>query len=159
MYELKPASLYAGQIETNFKAKQYSKDAFFYNGYGFDYTIPELKKADHVKEYAVVDEEDNCLGYLSYRIDAETRSAYNFGLFSFDKGNIGVIKAVYNHIEQLISKCHRVEWRVVCGNPAEKGYDKLCEKYNGQKVIFHDVTIDDDFNIHDEAVYKIITDK
>lgn len=157
MLTLKPAILYKPVIEQKFAERIYDIDMMYYNGYGFDYYVTTIKDGECRKEYACVDENDNVIGFFSYKVEALTKSVYNFGLISFDKGNLGFIKLIFNELEEMTKKYHRIEWRVVCGNPAERSYDQFCKKHNGIKYIYHDCSIDDDFNYHDAAVYEIIT--
>ena len=62
---------------------------------------------------------------------------------------------------KLISQyhLHRVEWRMIGGNPAERAYDRFCKKYNGTKHILKDVMKDREGNYHDDIIYEIITTK
>ena len=55
---------------------------------------------------------------------------YNFAIFSFDKGNPIIGEDLYTKLEELVDKFHRVEWRMVGGNPAERSYDKFLEVWN-----------------------------
>ena len=80
----------------------------------------------------------------------------NFGLISFYKGNALVGKDIFDKLEELIHKFHRVEWRAISGNPACRGYDKFVKKHNGKKLILTDVCKDADGNYHDDYIYEII---
>lgn len=41
-------------------------------------------------------------------------------------------------MEELVNIFHRVEWRMVGGNPVERSYDKFCKMHNGTKHILKD---------------------
>ena len=109
-------------------------------------------------QYAIVNSEDKLIGYIGYEIDWYSSCAHNFGLMSFDKGNALIGKEVYNIMMDLIEnkKLHRIEWYMVGGNPAERSYDKLCQKYNGNKIILHDVFKDRNGNYRNSIIYEII---
>ena len=89
-------------------------------------------------------------------IDWYTSKAYNFGLFSFDRGNPLVGKDVFNKLEELVNTLHRVEWRAVGGNPACRGYDNFIKRHNGNKHILKDCIRDRNGNYHDDIIYEIV---
>lgn len=61
-------------------------------------------------------------------------------------------------MEKLIHeyKLHRIEWRVVSGNPVKKHYDKFCKKYNGNIIKLTDVFKDKYGNYRDSYIYEIL---
>lgn len=79
-------------------------------------------------QYAIVDKE-KVIGFLTYRIDIYSNNVYNFGLYSFDKGNYIIGKDLFTKMEELVKKYHRLEWKMIAGNPVKKHYDKFCKKY------------------------------
>ena len=85
-------------------------------------------------------DKNRVIGYLSYYIDNHTDCAYRFGLYSFDRGNPIIGLDLFRKMEELVKRYHRVEWRVIQGNPVIRHYDKFCEKHHGYKTILHDVT-------------------
>ena len=66
-----------------------------------------------------------------------------------------------NEMEKLVNvyNLHRIEWRMIGGNPIEKHYDKFCKKYNGKKHVLTDVFKDRYGNYHDDIIYEIIRNK
>ncbi len=54
---------------------------------------------------------------------------------------------------------HRLEWRMIGGNPVEKHYDKFCNRYHGKKFVLTDCFKDRYSNYHDDVIYEIIFDK
>jgi hypothetical protein len=103
------------------------------------------------------------IGYFSYRIDPATANVYNFGLYSFDKGNALIGHDVFKKMEELIKEHHRVEWRCVSGNPALRGYEnfatRIAEEIPYLKVNIHqmiDVTKDNQGRYHDEIIFEIV---
>lgn len=109
-------------------------------------------------EYAIVDEDKHLLGFFSYHIDWYSSCAHWFGLFAFDRGSSLVGFDVYKELEKLIHQyhLHRIEWRMIGGNPVERHYDKFCQKYNGKKFVLTDATKDRYGNYHDDVIYEII---
>ena len=153
---LEPAVCYKDDIFENFKQYYYTDDLFYYNG-NLGCWLPGIEEESEEGHYdfAIVDN-GICIGYFSYQVDFYSSNVYNFGLFSFDRGNPIVGLDVFEEIEELICTFHRVSWRMVGGNPIEKNYDKLCKKYNGKKYVLEDVMKDRYGNYHDEVIYEII---
>ena len=80
----------------------------------------------------------------------------NFGLYSFDKGNVVVGIDLFKEMERLVNRYHRVEWRMIGGNPVKKHYDRFCAKHGGNVVVLHDVVKDLEGNYLDEYIYEIV---
>ena len=107
-------------------------------------------------QYAIVNDNNKLIGYLGYYVDWYASKADNFGLFSFDRGNVLVSKSVFMKLEELVKTMHRVEWRAVSGNPACKSYDEFIKKHHGNKHILKD-SIRDKYGVyHDDIIYEIV---
>lgn len=156
---LKPAILYKEQIEKEFMKYQYTMDMFYETG-SLESWIPDIKaNSDGYKyDYAIVNNKEELIGYFSYCIDFYSSCMSRFGLISFDRGNILIGKSIYDEIERCIREyhLHRVEWRMIGGNPAEKGYDSFLKRHNGTKHILKDATKDRYGEYHDDVIYEII---
>lgn len=156
---LKPALVYKEEIQHEMSNYIYNEDMLLYNGSMEFYTPNFENEGDGtLYQYAIVDE-DKVIGYLTYHVDWYASCANRFGLFSFDRRNSTVGIDVYREIRKLIYsyKIHRIEWRMVSGNPVEKHYDKFCRKYNGRKHILRDAIRDRQGCYHDDVIYEIIT--
>ena len=94
-----------------------------------------------------------------YTVDWYASKAYNFGLFSFDRGNILVGRDVFDKLEELIKTLHRVEWWAVGGNPACRGYDSFIERHNGTKHVLKDSIKDKSGEYHDDIIYEIVSEE
>lgn len=158
---LKPAILYKDKIIKNFYEHQYSEDMMLYSGW-LAMDIPDIaEKSDGCRyQYAMIDK-DKVIGYFTYYIDWYNSCASNFGLYSFDKNNKIIGIDVYRELKKIINEyhIHRIEWRMIGGNPVEKHYDKFCKKYNGKKFVFTDSIKDKNGNYHDDVVYETILNK
>lgn len=159
MSMLVPAATRKEEIIRKFQEKFYTDDMMFYNGW-LDNHSPDIvdNPSEGIYQFAIVDKRNNLLGYLAYYIDWYSSQAYNFGAFSFDKGNIIVGEALFSEMEKLINdyKLHRIEWRMLGGNPVEKNYDNFCKRYNGTKHILKDVVRDKYGKYHDSIIYEIL---
>lgn len=159
---LKPAILYKDEIIKNYN-KLYYTDIMMYESGSLDNQTPDIRENTGMDafDYAIVNSEDKLIGYISFKIDWYSSGAYNFGLISFDPGNIIIGKDLYNLMNQLLNeyKLHRIEWRMVSGNPVERTYDRFLKKHNGNKYIMHDVFKDRTGQYHDSIVYEIISNQ
>lgn len=156
---MKPALLYKEEIQNSLNNYAYDDDMFLYSA-SLGYCTPNFEDSDgSLYQYAILDnKEERVVGYFTYCIDWYSSCARNFGLFSFDRKNSTIGIDVYHEIRKLISsyKIHRIEWRMVSGNPVEKHYDKFCRKYNGSKLILRDAIRDRQGCYHDDIIYEIL---
>ena len=153
---LRPAIAFKSQLEELFSKEVYSERYFYYVGYAYGFAIPDIRAQDEYYQWAILDKEDRIVGYLAYHIDPIIDNVDRFGLYSFEEGNQTVIRDTFDKLEELISTHHRVEWRVIDGNHAKRGYDNFCKKHGGNIVHFHDVTKDLKGKYRDEYIYEII---
>ena len=94
---LVPAILYKDEIIKGMQKYFYTDDMMFETGCMDNWTpnITECPEGSQF-QYAIVDNNEKLIGYLGYAVDWYTSKAYNFGLFSFDRGNPLVGKDVFN---------------------------------------------------------------
>lgn len=154
---LVPAILYKEQITKEFQKYLYTTNMMYVTGCLENWIPNILECPDEGKfQYAIIDKDEKLLGYLGYSIDYYASRAYNFGLFSFDRGNLTVAKDTFDKLDELVKKLHRVEWRVISGNPACRGYDNFIKKYNGSKHILKDSIKDKGGRYHDDIIYEVV---
>lgn len=161
---LKPAILYKEEITRKFYELFYTDKLYYYIGYPHCITdTPENigKCLENHYEYAVVIDlmggGQKVIGYVSYQIDPLTDCAYRFGMISFLKGNNpAMARDIYELIENLLKVHHRIEWRMIGGNPVMKTYDEIARRFHGQKVTFHDAIKDPTGKYQDTYVYEIL---
>ena len=155
---LVPAILYKDEIRKNLLKYSYTEDMTLYSGW-LGNSIPNIQEEPDsgLHQYAIVDN-DKLIGYFTYQINWYYSSAYHFGLFSFDRNNVTIGIDVYREIKKIINDyhIHRLEWRMVGGNPVEKHYDKFCQKYHGRKIVLTDSFKDRCGKYHNDIVYEII---
>lgn len=161
---LKPAILYKDELTKLFAEQLYTDNFFYYNGYQYANSIPEIRAEDDLFQYAIVDEislmnrpaHEYIAGFLTYRIWTSTDTVQSFGLYSFDERNTTIGKDVYCMLRLLAKKHRRLEWRMIGGNPVQRTYDHFCEKFGGHKIVLHDVVLDNNGYYHDEHIYEIV---
>lgn len=155
---LRPALFYKEEIQHKMSNYIYDQDMFLYTG-SLGFYIPNFENNNDgaLYQYAIVKGE-KVIGYFTYHIDWYTSCANNFGLFSFDRRNIVIGVDVYQEMKKLIDeyKIHRIEWRMIGGNPVEKHYDKFCKKFNGHKHTLKDAIRDRQGCYHDDVIYEIV---
>ena len=154
---LVPAILYKDEIIKCMQKYFYTDDMMYAAGC-MDNWVPNIVESpeEGCYQWAMVDSNDKLIGFLVYRVDFYVSKAYNFGLFSFDRGNVLVGKDVYTKLEELVNTYHRVEWRAVSGNPACRGYDNFIKRHNGNKHILKDCIKDRKGDYHDDIIYEIV---
>lgn len=104
---LVPAILYKEQITKEFQKYLYTTDMMYVTGCLENWVPNILECPDEGRfQYAIVDENEKLIGYLGYSIDYYASRAYNFGLFSFDRGNLTVNVIQNSFIKSLVSKKH-----------------------------------------------------
>ena len=154
-----PAILKKQEIEQAFKRYYYTDDMMYETG-GLNNWTPNIQEETESGrfQYAIVNSKEDLIGYLDYHIDWYSSCASQFGLISFDRGNPIVGKDLFNEMNKLINdyKLHRIEWRMIGGNPIEKHYDKFCFSHNGTKHILKDAFKDKYGKYHDDIIYEII---
>lgn len=142
---LVPAILYKEEIQLKIQEYNYTESMLYYTGY-LGHFAPRIEASDdgNFYQYAIVTRKGRLIGYFAYTVDWYSSCVYNFGLISFDKNNRQIGIDIYKELKKLINDyhLHRVEFRMVSGNPVEKHYDKFCQKYHGRKIILTDVLKD-----------------
>lgn len=156
---LRPALLYKEEILRKFTELMYTEDYYFYSGYDCGSELPNLEPKEDTYSYCMVDSNNNVIGFLSYKYSVYTDTVYDFGLISFERGNIIVGIDLFKKMEELLKTNHKIEWRVIDGNPVKKHYDKFCKKHGGFISHLHDTTKDLNGDYVDSYIYEIITKK
>lgn len=154
-----PAIVKKDEILNAFKRYCYTEDMFLETGTLYNW-IPNIQEEpdEGCFQYAIVDGKENLIGYLAYKVNWYSSCASCFGLISFDRGNPIVGRDLFAEMKKLIHeyKLHRIEWRMVGGNPVEGHYNKFCKKYNGTKHILKDAIKDKYGRYRDDIIYEII---
>lgn len=156
---LVPAALYKQEIQKKFKEYYYTDD-MMYETSSLDNWCPEISDNpdEGTFQYAILDSKHNLIGFFGFRIDWYSQSAYNFGIISFDRGNPTIGIDLNDMMDKLlyVYMLHRIEWRMVEGNPIQKHYDKFCDKHNGRKIELRDVFKDKKGRYRNCYIYEII---
>ena len=152
-----PAIYYKEELTKAFRLHYYTEDMMYITGSlcSWTPTFDDNPEKGHY-QFAIVNPNKELIGYIDYYIDYYSSSVSRFGLYSFSRGNFIVGRDVLQELERIVASYHRVEWRMLGGNPIERHYDKFCEAHNGTKHVFRDAMRDRSGKYHDDILYEII---
>ena len=155
------AKLYEEQIRQKMWEIWYDEKYQYYFGDSWrnDFSLADNNGDYQKRAFAVLNNNDELIGYISYSVDNELRIAQWFGAINFSNDKFTFGKA----LRQVITDCFLkfgmevVEWNVICGNPIESSYDRMCEKLGGHIIgIRHRRALDLAGNVHDDKTYEIL---
>lgn len=164
---LVPAIRYKTELEKQFAEHLYDDEMFFYNGYPHCNTIPEIAAEELIYQWVYVDKQVDkytalnlhkaVKGYFAYRVDPADDTVFNFGLYSFDKGNIGFIREVYIKLEELIKHHRRIEWVCIGNNLVLHNYQAFCKWRGGYCHRLHNAVKDNNGRYQDKWIFEIVS--
>lgn len=153
---LVPAISKETELIDKFAVEIYTYKYFWFCGYPYYNRPPEIKAEDGFYQYAIVNSDEEVVGYLAYRIDTYTDCAQDFGLYSFGDGDVTVGMDVLAKLNELVSQHRRVEWNVVGDNKATKMYERFCTRHGGSVVRLTDAVRDSRGKYHDWYIFEIV---
>lgn len=111
----------------------------YYKYYSYDNYFSSIEIQDntwYTHQFVSLDTEGNVLGYISYSINRTTQNCENLNILNFTKNVFVFSKDLIKVIRDIFMKFNfnKLSFSVVIGNPVEKQYDKLIEKYNGRII-------------------------
>ena len=155
---LKPAILYAEQLPKMYQKLWFNEKYKYYNynSYWNSFTIEDKTWDWH--EFVSVSQTGEVLGYIHYRVDRVTLKCCNFGAINFTNNPLfgkDLLQAIKDIFERF--NFHKLAFSVVIGNPVEKSYDRLCQKYGGRILcIEKEETKLEDNKYYDVKRYEIL---
>lgn len=132
---IKPAQLYIKELKEKFWETAYDpKYQYANDGYVDDYDPSDSTWNEH--EFVSIDSKNNVLGYIRYSINQRSNKAYGFCAINFSNNKAVFGKDLLKVIDNIFVKyrINKLKYGVYIGNPIEKTYDKLTEKYGGRIV-------------------------
>lgn len=131
---LKLAFIYKEKLNKKYASIAFDERYKFYTGQYWNYSVDIKDNSWDWIQMVSVDKEDNVIGYFSAFIDRMSNKVSTLGAVNFDK-NVNLIfsRDFHKFLEELFMKHNfrKIEWWVVIGNPSEKMYDKIIQKYGG----------------------------
>lgn len=159
---LKPAQLYAEELQIKNTEAWYKPENIFWNGGAGDSSVnlPDNNYDSHC--FVSVDKNNQVIGYIGYAVDWAAMSADRFGIISFDKGNMEFVRDLYKVICDLFEVYHmnRVSWMAFADNPAIRGYRNFIKKHGGRECGYHrQVAKLQDGRLHDSVEFEILAEE
>ena len=137
---LKPAILYKEQVQEKGKVVlQYPERYMFWNNSSYltytDFSLDDKDEWIWIKRVSV-DSNDKVLGYLTAEVCRFTDDVVSLCFMNFNLGTISItfVRDMERFLMSLLDIYRKVSFSVVVGNPAERLYDKVIEKYHGRIV-------------------------
>ena len=155
---IKPALLYKDELQKNYIEQWYTPESKWYSGL-CNYTLDVADNNERKRQYVSVDKSGRVIGYIAHNIDWSTRSAQQWGMMSFDKGNLTFVRDLYQVVSDLFLKenFNRIEWWCFTDNPAVRGYKKFIKRFGGHIVgELHNTAAFSDGSIHNSYIFEIL---
>ena len=158
---LKPAIQYAEVLPKLYQSIWFNEKYKYYNYSPTWHTFQIDDKTNDWHEFVSVDKEGKVIGYIHYYVNRTTQNCCRFGAINFTDDPIfgkDILQVIRDIFERF--NFRKLDFSVVIGNPAEKSYDRLCQKYGGRILcIEKDETILDDNKYYDVKRYCITRDE
>ena len=155
---IKPALLYADQLQKKVIESWYEPETRFYSGLGSG-KIELVDNNYDERQYVSIGKDGNVIGYISHNVDWCTRSASHWLMTSFDKGNLEFVRDLHKVVTDLFFKenFNRVEWWCFADNPAVRGYKNFIKRFGGSIVgELHKSAVFSDGTVHDTYIFEIL---
>lgn len=155
------AKLYEEEIRTKLYEVWYDEkyQYYFCDSTRRDFVLDNNSDRYITRAFAVLGNSDELIGLISYCVDIEMEVVQCFGAINFSDDKFTFGKAIYQTIYDCFVKykINVLEWNVVCGNPIERNYDRLCKKFGGRvigirKRRYRALTGE----VHDDKSYEIL---
>ena len=125
---LKPAQLYKSELQKKNIESWYKPENIFWHGGTAEYSIELPDNNGEVHCFVSIDKKDSILGYISYDIDWQARSAYQWGIISFCKGSIEFARDLYQAIRDCFEVYHLNKIGLLCGQSCHKRVQEFYKK-------------------------------
>lgn len=137
-------------------------DPEYFSYYSNEMFIPDFSSSPNGhRDFVSLNERGDIIGYFSYQVDVRTMSASNFGLISFEKGNLIFLRDVMQAIDDIFVKfnLNRMEWMCYASNPALSGYRKFIKRYGGEEVgVLHKAALTADGLLQDVHLFELMAE-
>ena len=156
---LKQALEYEAQLKILLNRASIEIDNQWYFGNPGGYTYEIADNTVWRRDFVSVDAEDNVIGLINYNIDCHSGNTYKWGLISFKKGNLILMKDLETAIVDVFEKyrLNRISFCCFVGNPALRGYSHLIDKLGGTQCGYKHATCRLlDNRLYDEVDFEIL---
>ncbi len=155
------AKLYEEEIRRKMWEVWYDeKYQYFWGGsWRSDFSLDNKNNEWPRRAFAVLNNKDELIGCITYSIDTDLRIAQWFGAINFSDDKITFGRALRQVIDDCFIKfgMNVLEWNVICGNPIERSYDRMCQRLGGHIIgIRHNRSRDLAGNPLNDKAYEIL---
>lgn len=155
------AQLHKGELEQLTNSIWFSEKNKYWNCSIYYEPLRLEENTWNAHQFVSVNKQGNVIGYISYEINRESDRVCGLSIINFtdDIATFGAdLRQVLDDIFVRF-RFRKLCYSVVCGNPIEKTYDRLTEKYGGRIVGIHkkDVKLIDG-QLYDLKNYEIFRD-
>lgn len=157
---LEHAIKYQDILRIKFRETWFNERYKFWNSANYfeDFTAQDSTWVEH--QFASV-RNGEVIGYIGYKINrADGDAVYALSIINFEESpsatfSLDLGKALKNIFEKY--NFRKLTFSVIVGNPIEKAYDKMCERYGGRIVgtLKENVRLFDG-KYYDEKLYEIM---
>lgn len=159
---LRPAQLYESSLREQLIQSWYKPENIYVSGWTGN-EILELPDNNYNSHHFVsVDSKDRVIGYITYSVNWSAMSADQFGIISFNKGNLIFVKDLYQAIRNLFNVFHmnRISWCCYTDNPALRSYKNFVRKYGGRECGYkRQIVRLQDGKLHDSIEFEILAEE
>lgn len=158
---LRPAQLYKEELNKKFIGIWYDLSYMWYAmGAGMSNIEPGDNNYDS-HFFVSVDSKDQVIGFISYNINWDARSATSLGIIAFERFNLtfgrDVIKAIENIF--LTYRMNRLSFYSIADNPVIESYRRFVRRYGGtQSGYEHQSRRLLDGTLHDVVHFEIMAE-
>lgn len=154
---IKPAQLYQQELNKLYYETFYDSKYMYYRGcWGTgELIIPNNTYDSH--HFAILNNNYEVIGYITYAINFASKVANNFGIISF-KPSICFGKDLMKIIDDIFIKynMNKIEFRAFADNPIIKHYYNFINKYGGKVVgTLIDSIMLEDGKLHDDVMFEL----
>jgi hypothetical protein len=158
---LEPAIKYRNQLE-NLQYDIWFNDKYKYWVSDLYYTPLQIDTDTWGKHQFVSVHNGEVIGYIGYNVVRSINSVHTLSIINFSDNKvtfgIDLMQAVKDIFEKY--KFRKLNFNVVVGNPIEKTYDKMINKYGGRIVgVYKDDVKLIDGKYYDTKIYEILADE
>lgn len=119
----------------------------------------EISNETWVNHQFVSIQDDEIIGYICYEINRESNCCLGLGIINFTDDKMTFGRDLGQALTDIFEKFqfNKLKFSVVIGNPIEKSYDRMIQRYGGRIVgIFRQDTRLIDGNLYDVKQYEIL---
>ena len=156
------ANKYKEKLEKHFLGIWNNRKYDYWNTGGYNRSMPEIPGTDYNESHFAILDGDNIIGYISYDINRVSKVVSCLQAINFSEEprhriifGVGLSRVLRNIFE--VSNMSKITFSMTVGNPIEKSYDKLINRFGGRIVgTYKDDVMLSDGKLYDLKLYEIL---